>query len=371
MRTFLSSIHSIPVRSVALIAALLLSGCLSKPDDNSINPNIVEVVNCCGAGGLYADIIPGIWTDGDSILFPGAWPDLETDLDPAYGFASVKLDENLNGSSMRTKLLLAPRPVFRRMIYATSADSTILFVVSTDLFVSVGSLWEHRASSGETVELIGLEHNVSSAVYWHGDDSMLVYYSYGNGAGKLPGYYLYDKSAGAHRLLVSHLSPLGPDEVINGFDLSPDNRHLLIPDVRTDLFSGILPSRIVEYDLQSETADTFDVHFDVSNVRVGLWLRYSPDGRQILYCNFPLNALRETTNDDSEVGIIDRESRQKTVLNVNTSANTGRSVQFAPTWSPDGRHILFASSRYFPREGSKSMYSTYILKNASDPNNHN
>lgn len=211
-------------------------------------------------------------------------------------------------------------------------------------------------------------YNISSAVYWHGDDNRIIYYSYGNEQGLEAGYYLLDKTTGEDSLLYAHRSPLGAGEMLNGFDLSPDNRKLLIPDIRASWEEPRTP-QIIEYDLHTRQVDTLHIAFDLSFVRIGLWLRYSPDGSKILYCNFPFGSFTPLTNDDSEVGIIEGATRQKRVLDVNTHAGY-RSVQLAPTWSPDGRHIIYGSAPLVMPSGFKGTYSLYVLKNIEDPQNY-
>ncbi|MEP0971274.1 MAG: hypothetical protein ABJH91_05230, partial [Balneola sp.] len=213
-------------------------------------------------------------------------------------------------------------------------------------------------------------YNISTAVYFHEDDSKLVYYSYGNENGLEAGYYLHDKTTtNSDNLLLAHRAEIGPSETLNGFDLSPDNTKLLYPNIRASFTDGPQTPQIIEYDLQTQQADTFKVPFDLSFIRIGLWLRYSPDGSRILYCQFPLNPFG-TANDDSEIGIIELPSRTKRILDVNTNpSGTQRSVQVAPTWSPDGQHIIYGSGELVPR-GSAAFYSLYLLKNIDDPQNY-
>jgi len=126
------------------------------------------------------------------------------------------------------------------------------------------------------------------------------------------------------------------------------------------------PPQIVAYDLQAQTADTLDVDFDVGQGRIGLWLRYSPDGSQILYSNFPEGVYTSRVPGPSEVGLIELPAEEKQVLDVNTNRG-GTSVQLAPTWSPDEQHILYGSAPGPAEEppGAKGSYSLYVLKNVN------
>lgn len=163
-----------------------------------------------------------------------------------------------------------------------TSSGNFLIVVSSFGDVSMGRLYEYQTNKNDFSLLKDSAYNISSAVYWHGNDNKLVYYSYGNDRGLRAGYYLYNKTTDSDSLLLAYESPAGPLEVINGFDLSPDNQILLIPAVRASRTVFKAP-KIVAYNLQTHKADTLNVDFD----RMGLWLRYSPDGDRILYRNFP------------------------------------------------------------------------------------
>ena len=126
------------------------------------------------------------------------------------------------------------------------------------------------------------------------------------------------------------------------------------------------PPQIVAYDPETQTADTLDVDFDGRQGRIGLWLRYSPDGGQILYSNFPEGVYTHGVPGPSEVGVIDLSSGAKRVLDVNTNPY-GTSVPLAPTWSPNGRHIVYGSAAGPVEEppGAKGDFSLYVLKNVN------
>jgi hypothetical protein len=348
---------------------LLMSTCLTGPqkdEKHSINPNIIKLVDCCDrddekyvSGHFYLGQISGdVFIATSSIT--------RFSLDSNYGIASREdlwrdfYENNLGGGN-----------------YFDLSDSgnQFLFTKTTtgNGIISRGALYEYDLSSKQVLLLKDSTYNVSTAVYWHGDDNKLIYYSYGNDDGLHGGYYLHDKITSTDSLLMSHRSeegPFGPYDKLNGFDLSPDNRKLLVPNIRASFTGGPQPPRIIEFDFNTLQADTFDVAFDLSFVRIGLWLRYSPDGNRILYCQYPMNPFG-TANDDSEIGIIELPSRHKRVLDVNTSPRFGRrSVQLAPTWSPDGQHIVYGSGTLFMPEGRVGTYSLYILKNVDDPINY-
>jgi hypothetical protein len=254
-----------------------------------------------------------------------------------------------------------------KFIEADENGTKLLLVRSLYSDVSAGSLYELNLETQEYTLLIESIYNVSSAVYWHGDDSKIVYYQYGNPVGQDPGYYLYDKNTKQSVLLLEHIAPCGPSEMLNGFDLHPDNTILLIPAVRAPRLSNKSP-KIILYNISEKIIDTLSVDFDLSHRRIGLWLRYNSDASKILYCNFPRGSFTETTNDDSEVGIIELLSLDKKILDVNTNFNndmgTYKSVQIAPNWSPDEKSIVYGSG-HLSIEGARGTIKLYILRNVN------
>jgi len=245
---------------------------------------------------------------------------------------------------------------------ANSTGDRILLVKSSYIDVSSGALYEYDLNTGEFILLRDSTYNVSSAVYWHGDENKIVYYRYGNPIGKDAGYYIYYKNSQKDSLILEYISPSGPGEMLNGFDLHPQNTDLLIPAVQATSLVGA-PPILLKYNLINKKIDTLKVKFNYSFVRIGLWVRYNYDGSKILYCNYPDGIYEDTTNDDSEMGIIYLPSLRRKILDVNTyPKGTRRSIQQAPKWSPDGRHIVYGSGR-LSNDGGRGTFSLYILKN--------
>ncbi len=351
--------------SIFFLIIILFSSCGTEPDDlHVINPNIIKIIDCCGDDLISGNYFQGLHFE-NTIVTTG--PITLFQIDSSYHI----IDRSNIGMDIASHF---ENPIgIGFNIGLNTTNDKLFFVKSVFGDVSVGSLYEYILDSRDLIQIKSSSYNISSAVYWHGDDSKLVYYSYGNEEGVQAGYYLYDKTTNSDSLLLRHRAEIGPSEVINGFDLSPDNSKLIYPSVRASFTNPKVPQtpQIIEYNLNTQQADTFATEFDMSFVRLGLWLRYNPSGNRILYCNFPLNSLSRVTNDDSEIGIIELPSRTKKILDVNTTkGNSMRSVQFAPTWSSDGQHIIYGSGELFMPSGSKGDYSLYLLKNVNDPQNY-
>jgi len=267
-----------------------------KPNNGTVNKNIVKLKD--SHDKFYGFV--AVWRN--DLIF--ATPPVQ------------KLQINSQFSVIEDSLFIIGD--FWLFIEANESGSKLLLIKSNYYSVSAGALYEFDIGTGQTKLLRDRILNVSSALYWHGDDTRIVYYRYGNPIGTEAGYYLFNSVTQTDSLILEyispleHISPFEPYEPVNGFDLSPDNSKLLIPAVQ-----AIGSPKIVEYDLQTRVRDTLDVSFDISFTRICLWLRYNNDGSQILYSNFPRGSYIHPTNDGSEVGIIDRTTLKKRVLDVN------------------------------------------------------
>jgi len=238
----------------------------------------------------------------------------------------------------------------------------LLLVKSNYWDLSSGALYEFDIQSKLLTLLKDSTHNVSSAVYWVGDDNKIIYYKYGEPRGTEPGYYHLNLITKKDSLILSYISPdEGGGELVNGFDLHPNNDRLLIPLCQSKLLHIETP-KVGIYYFGSDLIDTLSLEFDNSYVRTGIWTRYNYDGSQILYCVYPHGAYTSTTNDDSEVGIIEYPSLKKRVLDINTNgSSTKRSIQLAPNWSHDFQSIIYGSGR-LTIEGAAGRRRLYILK---------
>lgn len=344
------------------LISIAFQGCGTEPDKgNAINPNIVKIKDCCGDELVTGNYFQGLYFD-KTIITTGPITLFRVD-------SSYKIIERDNIWMDIVEKFENPFGIGFYISLNTTKDK-LIFVKSLYGDASVGGLYEYGLESEELIQIRDSSYNISSAEYWNGDDSKLVYYSYGNDQGLEAGYYLYNKTTGTDSLMLAYRSPAGPMEMINGFDIHPNNTRLLIPLVQADEFT-IRDPLIGVYDVQQSSIDTLNITFGESFARIGLWLCYSPDGSHILYSNFPLGSFTSTTNDWSEVGIIETTTREKRILDVNTNEEgLQHSVQIAPTWSPDGKHIIYGSAPVIFPSGEKGHYSLYVLKNVDNPRNY-
>ncbi len=238
------------------------------------------------------------------------------------------------------------------IVSALSNGNTYLFMKS--YYDGSGGLGEYNTNSNSIEVLIDSTENISSAVHYRTTDQ-IIYYSYGNPMGVNPGYYLFNKVTHEKTLLLEYISDMGRTEFINGFDVHPTEDIIIIPVVKM----GKSPL-VIEYNFNTQTSDTLEVNFDFPAC---LWLRYNKTGDKILYSNYPWGAVGNT-KEGSEVGIIDRKTLTKQVLDVNTDDRTGLSVNIFPNWSPDEKHIIYSSAPVTSL-GDVGLYGVYILKNVN------
>ncbi len=214
-------------------------------------------------------------------------------------------------------------------------------------FLGAG-LQEYNLTTGKaTIYLKRVDSNVSSAQYFSSDS--ILYYSYGpsysqsNHTPADAGYYFYDKKTNRSSFILNYISEIGKSEDVNGFDLSPDRKKLLIPVVRKK-DSPFL----IEYDLQTGHKDT--LHSAVFNGIFGtwsLWVRYSHDGSQILY-------------NGGQTGIIDRSSLSGKFINTNPDNESIWVTKF-PQWSPDDKEIIYCAASVSIEPAGRSVHLEFTF----------
>lgn len=330
------------IKKIVLVItlALLLISCkdnLTDPPVKPINPNIVHVRPHCINDWECGNFIMGVWYD-------------------VYIFASqpnrrLKLDKQFK--VLEDSLIYEYEEVFTYISVNKLSTKALGGKRRTYSYIYSSSLSEINLQNFSYRLLRDSSHNISSAVYLN-DDTKCIYHSYGNASiNKQPGFYFFDISSDTDSLLFTYASELGPYEILNGFDVSPDNQYLLFP---VHFWNN--EPKIVKYDLQTKKFDTLNLKFD----RQLLWLRFNNAGNQILYSNYPVGAWGPTVGTDSEIGVVELNSLKKRVLDV--IPRPGWKINTFPSWSPDNKHIVYSSAKgptYEP-PGGKGSYILYILK---------
>lgn len=344
--------------TTGIVLGLATTGCSnpSEPEKPSpINEDIVQVADCCTERN--AQFIMGDWINNK--IYTTKFPHIFELDDSLYSKREEQIFE-FDGDG---------RPI---NYLELSRDGTHLLVVrSFYVDASVGSLHEHDLQSGERPKpselpvLRDSSYAVGSAVYLPGSDGKkVVYYSYGSipegtNTGPTPGYYLLDTETGTDRLLIEHTSPAGFEEIFNGFDVSPDGRTLLYP-INYDNFRESRSPQVARYDLTTGVRDTLDWAFRPQL----LWLRYSPDGDQLLYNIYQEDAFSVSSGRVDSVGVISLSTGMRRSLETTTNSE-GESIDLFPRWSPDGRHIVYGSGPVARESGAVGNFSLYVLKNVN------
>jgi len=348
------------IMSIIVIFAMVI-GCKKESVTPKLNPNIIRILDCCQYPA------PSIWAGGHFIF--ATWKTKNTiyvnrrlrkiEIDERFSVISdYRYFEHLLGIDTLTidELNRFNRKFPDQSMNLSNSEDKLLCIYSNYSDVSIGGMYEFDVNSTDTTQLLDTLYNVGAANYFR-DDNHIIYYSYGKPHGTNAGYYLFDKTSKKSELIFQHLSEIGEGEVINGFDIHPTQNKLLIPVV----YKSKSPL-ILEYDMDSHKIDTLNVTFDVKTGRICLWLRYDKTGNQILYCSYPRGVLGDFGWTDTEIGILDRNTLSKRVLDANPDKNT-KAIGIFPSWSPDNKHILFSSAALDEHHQAIGTYSLYILKN--------
>lgn len=333
-----------------LLLVILGPGCSSPtepgdpPDTTSINEDIVQIFDATSRG-RNRNYVMGAWPQGEMI----------------YATAPLsRLQVNDNLDLVGDSVFVWEGP--RLYVEANREGTRLLYVRSEFLDASVGTLYELDLATGEKRALRDSTHAISSAVYLPGSGGeKVVYYSYGSlselgNNGPTPGYYLLDTATDEDSLIVEHRSPAGPEEIVNGFDLSPNGQTLLYP-INYDNIRGSRSPEVVRYDLSGATRDTLGWNFRPQL----LWLRYSPSGSQLLYGIYQEEAFRSSSGRVDSIGVIDLPTGARRSLNTRTHPEEEESMDLFPRWGPSGQHVVYGSAPVEDR-GAVGPFSLYVLK---------
>lgn len=340
------SIHIILIKNLLLsICFLIMVGCDHNvvPDNPEINPNIVLIKSCCG-GITDGNYLINVWFEDKIYSSTGYLRHIT--MDAQFHIVSDTINNNTFNSML-----------FRYLTINKTGDK-ILLVNSKFIDVSSGALYELNLVTNQLTVVKNDYFNISSAIYLNNFENECIYYSYGNEVYNLiAGYYHLNLSNGDDSLVLPFSSDLGAmqyKEFVNGFDLSPDDKKLLLPVHRQNL-----PAEIAYYDIENKELDTIDIPLNQQFV----WLRYNKTGNKILYCSYPKGVGGSNVNEPSEIGIIDIPTMSLKKLDVNTDSNL--SMSMFPNWSTDNNNIVFGSAKGPAVEppGSVGSYSIYVLKN--------
>ncbi len=238
-----------------------------EPDDWKMNPNIV-LIKYSYEGIIGGNYKINIWNNNNIYSATGYVRHIKINTD--FKVIEDSIIENTFNN------------MFFLYLTINKAGNKILLINSNFNNVSAGGLYELNLESNQLILLKNNDHNISSAVYLNNNDDECIYYSYGNeNSNIIPGYYHLNIKTLSDSLIFPHISDLGYylyAEFVNGFDLSPDNKKLLIPIHRANL-----PAQMAIYDFEAKQLDTLDFEFNDQFV----WFRYNKTGSQILFCSYP------------------------------------------------------------------------------------
>lgn len=266
---------------------------------------------------------------------------------------SITLDSDYN---LITNKVFS-HPGVESFIASDAGGKKLLFVKTGSLEFSLGELYELDISSGNAKLLLPDSILVSSARYMsNGND--FIYYRAGTVVANTvhqtnSGYYLFTRSNSTSTLILPFVCELGLYEVVNSFSLYPLDTAILIAVSHADT-----PPILLKYSFATNEVDTMLITFEFGKKRQSLWARLNRAGTKVLYGTYPNSILSDYTDGDTEMGIVDIESYDKRIFNINTSS-THKSLNVFPNWSNDETEIIFGST-IISTTGDVSSYDLYV-----------
>lgn len=278
-----------------------------------------------------------------------------------YSAQYIKIDSNysvIEDSSIGDNSLIKYYPFTMSL---NKKKTKIVYVVSNRSSVSIGALYEMDLQNDYALkELLDSSENISSAVYMGSSDSLIVYYSLGKPEGRNAGYYKLNLNTMERELILEHYSSFGRNEIVNGFDISPDGKNLLFTDV-----GSYRPPIIVSYNLETKRKQAL-YQFDSPN-RALLWMRYNIDGTKILYSNYGQRAFIGGPCDPSKLGVLNLKSLEdKNIVFKPDNSSWDRWTASFPNWSPDNKHIVYGMALIADKSGAVGSYHLYVRINIDE-----
>lgn len=169
-------------------------------------------------------------------------------------------------------------------------------------------------------------------------DGKLIAFAHGSG-GKSDVYIMASDGSAAHQLTTNGLDNSHPH-------WSPDGHRILFNSSRTTPIEDRADPAKEQDDVFSMALDGTDLHQHTHCNTVCTFASFSPDMKKIVYrkvTNTPgLNWDLSESKRNSEIAVANADGSDERIL-TNNAAFDGW-----PAWSPDGKHIAFASNRLGP-----------------------
>ena len=305
------------------------------PEKKPINENIVALPNS-------EHLNNALWIN-DSTLF--------------YSVGYYTITDNFK--SIADKILI--RKFYDNYIMQDYMDDKILWTrryYAPDVGSSV-ALNEYSLATGEQTTIC--EDRLITGAKYYRDSKYIIYHAYANigtSQQRLSAFYLYDRENNTKKVLLSDTTDSYSVAFSNvkGFDIHPEKNILLTLGNNYNL---------IEYNIDSRQVDTLSVSFPPVNNKKFLWLRYDNSGNHVVYSHYYY--IPDSEWGESEIGILNMQTNEKQVLDVNTNTR-GTSVNIFPSWSPDNKHIVYGSGSVYihMKTTPKSlMPELFVLKNVN------